>query len=519
MSNSQTASKQPIRKNWLFSLAPVAVAASFLCFFVLQRQEIFGRLPYSVLANENWLPYVWALVAILLLGLQMRYTQAGKTLGTIGVVLLAAVCLCLGFLLVGRTGWGQYQVLRHECLKHHYGISALRLSDTESGIVARLTDPAVGHYLHVDKEMLEHLALKRADLFARQPCRAALALGSLVQLGVLAEDLTNDPQGSEFALYALAGEVYRSPRESMLWLPQQSVDHTNHATSLIDKYIDNVDSLSDLELEALVFCVANFRQLVDDAQRKRVREVWIARVPELNALMAEGYRLADSLSRSLSTDSALAGDPATANLQVEEGYAIPYDATAKNIQRSLTRSLQTLIRLQPGRAFKWREPSDGDNGDGKNGDSDVKVKLKLSGDELYKYQRQLYLWRKKHQSGRYRRIGTRTEYRPSRPTRELVSAGKSETETVYGATVELQATLRSHALRSSDKTTPKDKKSPVERIEREPTLVYWHDYLRMEDKNADLVEVGYDRLSGRLWPIGIHESYLRSDADSEYSLK
>ena len=487
-----TNARHQLKPAWFWSaigiIFPAFVGVGFLAFFVIDRREIFARLSSPILDNNNGLPFAWALLAIVLLGLQVRRVSGSRLLWSLRTVILTVVSFAMLLMVCGKTGWARYQVYRWECFHRHLGITARNRGETESEVIDLLTDQAIGQWVHSDEELLKHLAIDRAFSFARRPCEARLAWGSLHQCGVASEDLLAEPNGKTFLLYALAGDVHGVPEGQLAWLAQGDgakrsgkafnggLIRKDEAAKLLQSKIESIDSLPDNQLEALMFCVANFRDLVEASQRDAVQDAWLERIPELSTLLAEGYSLGESLAETL--DQA---ELTRVRITVDEDYALPYKDKFNQVLLALPRSLQTLIRLNSDSRIEFVQSDD----------ADIEIKLTAGGDVLYKYQRQVFEWRKKYKPGRIGLKMQRRHYRTGRWENERVATGEKTTQTVFGATVRLQASL------------------PPQPIETADTLVYWQDYLRSTDKAPELESAGFNNLQGRLWPLGIHQSYLR----------
>lgn len=454
------------------------LAIGFLAFAWIDRGEIFQRLSYSVLDSDNWLPYGWSLIAIVLLIVQVRRVGRWRSLWVFRSMLLAATALLFVTMVAGKSGWARYQAYRWECLHQHLGITARSLDETELELVALVTDQAIGRQLLGDEVMLRRVAFERSSLFARRPIEANRALGALLSFGDDINSIESSDNGKAFLLYAIAGGVFDGGSTD------SGPDVKNDTIrGLLQERIDSVESLSDNELEALVFCVAHFPLLVDSNQREQVKTAWSLRVPEFSALLAEGYALGEMLHEVLEQNEV-----SRIRYRLREGYSLPVQAKRRQILVALPRALQTLIQLTSDSPLEFVQED--------KSDSDVEFKLSADGGALQTYQRQVYEWRKRYKTGGIMpRTGNRSPYRMGRWVQELEATGETTTTTLYGATIKLEAALD---------TDP---------IETTATLAYWQDYLRGDKDDSELESTNHHKLSGRMWPLGIHESYFRgSDA-------
>ena len=241
-----------------------------------------------------------------------------------------------------------------------------------------------------------------------------------------------------------------------------------------------MDSVSDEELEALFFCVANMPELVGKENQQRVESMWLKRVPQLASLLGEGLRLGEIMNEAFAEEETKSFE-----ISIQEGYQLPYEATRDRIATVLPRSLATLINLKIPAGVKLVAQ-----------DADVNITLRLNGESLYQYQQQIMQWRSEFQPGRIRSVGRTRLYRPGRTVTQAVPSGETRTQTVLGATVALEVPF-------SEKP-----------IGTEATLAYWSDYARDED-NATLDSVDRQELDGRVWPLGIHQSYFLAGATDE----
>ena len=224
--------------------------------------EIFSRLPYSVVDSDNYVPYAWGLVACGLLAIQLRAATGPRLVRSVRLGLTIATAIAFLAIVAGKSSWVRYQVYRWETNHQHFGITGRSRDDTISELVDQLTENRIGQWLHRDPEMLRYLATDRGGLFARKPCKANLALTSLVNHGAELDEIESTSEGAEFLLYALAGDVFKVTDERFAWISASHQPDANEATSvipssfaenLIRARIESIDSLSDNELEALVF--------------------------------------------------------------------------------------------------------------------------------------------------------------------------------------------------------------------------------------------------------------------------
>ncbi len=453
-----------------------AVGVGFVAFAWIDRREVFSRLKYPVLEGELALPYGWAIAAIVLLLIQFRRSAGRRFLRLLQFALAACIAAIVIGLLCGHSHWVRYQVYRLETFGKHYQITARDRDTTEVDLVDAVDESKIGQWIRQDAQMLKHLADNRGDLFARRPDEARTTLASLGKVGSKLDDLLAQGSVNTFLLYALAGEIFVDD-ETKNWSSSQS-------SKLLNRLIQQVDSISDQELEALFFCVANLGGIVDETGQQRVQSKWLERVPHLQNLLGEGFRLGDIINDLIQDEKAH-----TVRIIAKEGYGLPYEAKRDHIDRVLNRSLVTLIRLAASARVEVVP-----------GDADLAITLHLNGESLYQYQQQIMEWRSEYKPGRIRSTGGSRLYVPGKSVKRLVPSGETRTRTVLGATVAIEVPVSKPPI----KTTT--------------TLAYWADFLRDKD-NPNLDSVDYDELSGRVWPLGIHQSYFlascQQDADVE----
>lgn len=468
-------------RHFVLAAIPATLAIAFLAFAWIDRREVFQRLSYSVFDGDNWLPYVWSLLALVLLVIQVRRAGQWRSLKAMRLVLAFLTALVIVVMVAGKSGWARYQCYRWECFHRHLGITSRGHDETESQLVELLTNEAIGSQLSRDREMLNFLAFQRPSLFARRPYEANLALRSLLQLGTDFGDFQSSEPGREFLLYAVAGDVFREDRfawskqaNSTQPIESKSTAEQNVVQNLFRSQIDSLESLSDPELEALVFCVGQFPDLVSEQQRQQVLAEWLEWTPELTALLGEEYDFAATLREVFGQD-----DISQVRFSLHQGYTLPVEAERRQVLVAIPRALQTLVQLTSGLPAQFAQVDEED--------SSIDFKISVDGDELQEYQEQVYQWSETYEPGY--RFGRGYQY--GRWKSERVATGETRTVSVYGATVKLE--------------TPSVSKS----VEPTATLVYWADYLRADTDDPKLDSVRYEHLSGRMWPIGIHESYFR----------
>lgn len=469
-------------------IVPLGLALGFLAFVWIDRREVFQRLSQAVLDGDNWLPYAWGLVAIVLLAIQVRRIGRWRSLWVLRTLLLAITIGVTLILVIGKSASARYQVYRWECFHQHWGVTALNVDETEDELVLLLAEPAIGSCLHRDDEMLTHLAFTRPDLFARRPCEATLALRSILRYGVGPDQIQSSIKGQTFLLYALAGDVYFDSENPFDWLAYagsnqaiegQSILPPNVIQDLLSSRIETLGALSVDELESLVFCVAHFPAAVDSDQRQQVRDAWQQRVPEFSSLLGEGFALGERLN-ALLAESQSSG----VRFAWHEGHLLPVDASRRQVAIALPRALETLLQLTV--------DSFVDDTVDAGSDGAAEFKLSVDGEVLYRYQQQVLRWTERYKPGGIRTSwGRRGQYRPGRLVTELEPTGETRTVARYGATIKLEAA------------------SGAEPFETSATLVYWQDYLLDPEDDSELESASYENLSGRIWPLGIHESYFR----------
>jgi hypothetical protein len=315
--------------------------------------------------------------------------------------------------------------------------------------------------------MLAHLAENRGNLFARNPDAARITLTSLIATGTTLDDLLGRSNCETFLLYALAGEMYVEPSEKNWAEPL--------ATSFLRRQTQAIDSTSHDELEALFFCVANRSDTIDQQDLLRVRSTWMERVPQFESLLAEGIRLGETINQRLADNKIDA-----IRFSMKEGYQLPYAAKQKGVVQAMKRSVETLIQLTRKTGIEFADASDS-----------LEITLKLEGEPIDEYRKQILEWRSQYKTKGFRSLKTGTWYRSGSWVDRAVPSGESRIERVFGTTVSLDVPFVSDPIQTGS------------------TLAYWSDIL--SDKENDTLDgVGYQDLSGRVWPLGIHESYFLS---------
>lgn len=489
-------------RHFVGALLPCVIAWLFLWFAIAQRQEIFSRLEYGLIDNNNWLPHAFGFVAIVWLGFQIRKLGIRSVKSVIPTMTFILTIAAFTAILIGKSPWVRYRIYRVESRGSHWCISSLTKERTCEDLVGRLSDPGIGPWLCDDKEMLLDLVVFRAPLFARKPLEARAALTSLIRLGSSVGEIASMGKGHEFLCYALASETDPNPWDDLDWLkhPQTTPSPSNEfhagaftrksAAKLVLSQLALLETISESQLEAMFFCSLAFTDLLGDNENGQIQNEWSERAGKLGALLDEGFRLRDQVTARLPKSAEV-----LIHLETEEENVIPIKAKRNGIMGSLNRSVRMLLN-STGKEIQYVEAEE----------SDVKVKLTISGQKLYEYQQTLYETKTRYEKGRVDVFRGRLYSRSGRNITESVPNGTA-TRNVYGAAVALK--IQFHNDPDSDSDRGNHSHHVSDPIETDETLAYWSDFRTKDGAKNVIAEFSHEQLSGRIWPFGIHESYFQ----------
>ncbi|MDF1824519.1 MAG: hypothetical protein P1U68_07740 [Verrucomicrobiales bacterium] len=473
-------------------IACVILSIAYLVGWCLLRGMFFYEGARDLDTADNIVVLSLGLITVAILALAVAKGKFGKWQRLMLRSALAATLLCFVVQLSFRTSLVRYLVVRYEVMERGLGLSHHK-PGTRDELNDELLSHGIGPWIYKDEGLLRKLVLSHGSHFRNRPVEARIAFAGLRNFGIRFEELWEAPEAEEFLLSLLQSEADPEPWFGLdrFPLPEFSPNpemrfHSGFLSlKQAKKIVDRSRLRENPNWEQLIFFASFFPRIFTESERDFLFTQWKAHFPEDAHLLEDGYRLRDFLKSRVNGQS-----PVTVAVTMTfEPYMTPIEVRDKQLDQTLQSAFECLVRSCSDQV-KLVDSEE----------ADLRIHLVLGLIEAYKFEQPIYefitirtpIWK---------RVGKTTIATTETSMGTKVSG--SQTTTKYVASVK--------AIIERDLNAEQ-----VEHVSLEETMVYWYEFYGAKSRNADAStrqeidwkEV-YDRVSGRMWPLGIHEDYFR----------
>ena len=453
--------------------------------FIVQRRDFFYQAERDFFSDDNLILYgvILGLTALPALSLLAKTrTRLGRYL-RIGTCLVGI--LLIGAFLVARHPKARYQAFRSDCIGMQAGFTAHDTPRKE--LVEELVDPEIGPLIAQDLPLLKHLVLVNGSQFLKHPRSARVALANLKAQGLSVEDVRKGPEGQTFLEVALIGEGETDPWLGIEWVDSSKttpVEELNFSAGLftkqeaqqvVDEALSKLPETSQDTFEHLLATMMKFSGLLTRTQGDEILAAWAENLGERAEILEPGADLRQELIRLLGDTSQL---KVHFDLEIVE-YFVPEDVDKKNLDVTFKRSVLGLVRA----CGVTVEETSADQ-------ADLVIAATLKDTKLYEYEQNIYELRSSYvPNSQARRIGRSSLRVGSTQTKAVVVGTQTAIRRGPGFTLEFRYQGKIY--------------------DTEMALLYWYQWVVVNDKEPDYSKLNNDGTWGRLWPFGVNEDLLR----------